>query len=83
MDEQMDSWIKLEVIKPSKSPWGFPAIISYRGGKPRMCIDYRKLNDCVVPDEFPLPRQDTILQSLTGSQWLSTLDALADLLNSL
>jgi len=42
-----------------------------------MCIDYRKLNERVIPDEFPLPRQDTILQSLTGSNWLTTLDALA------
>ncbi len=77
MDEQMDSWIQLSVIEPSKSPWGAPAFITYRGGKPRMVIDYRKLNDLVIPDEFPLPKQDDILQALTGSQWLSTLDALA------
>ena len=73
----MDSWLSLGVIEPSKSPWGFPALIAYRGGKPRMCIDYRKLNEVSVPDEFPLPRQDNILQALTGSHWLSTLDALA------
>jgi Reverse transcriptase (RNA-dependent DNA polymerase) len=65
------------VIEPSKSPWGFPALISYRNGKPRMCIDYQNLNKVVVPDEFPLPRQDAILQALTGSHRLSTLDALA------
>jgi len=41
-----------------------------------MCIDYRKLNERVIPDEFPLPRQAMILQSLTGSNWLTTLDAL-------
>ena len=78
IDKQMNSWINLGVIEPSKSPWGFPALISYRGGKPRMCIDYRKLNEVVIPDEFPLPRQNTILQSITGSRWLSTLEALAD-----
>ena len=77
IDKQMDSWLSLGVIEPSKSPWGFPALIAYRGGKPRMCIDYRKLNEVSVPDEFPLPRQDNILQALTGSRWLSTLDALA------
>ncbi len=77
MDEQMDSWINLEVIEPSKSPWGAPGFITYRNGKPRMVIDYRKLNELVIPDEFPLPKQEDILQSLTGSQWLSTLDALA------
>ena len=77
IDKQMDAWLNIGVIEPSKSPWGFPALIAYRNGKPRMCIDYRKLNEIVVPDEFPLPRQDAILQALTGSRWLSTLDALA------
>ena len=42
-----------------------------------MVIDYRKLNAVTIPDEFPLPRQEDILQALTGAQWLSTFDALA------
>lgn len=42
-----------------------------------MVIDLRRLNDAVIPDEFPLPRQEDILQALQGSQYLSTLDALA------
>jgi len=77
MDKQMDSWISLGVIEPSKSPWGAPTFITYRNGKPRMVIDFRRLNEAVIPDEFPIPRQDDILQALNGSQWLSTLDALA------
>jgi Reverse transcriptase (RNA-dependent DNA polymerase) len=35
------------------------------------------LNEIAISDEFPLPRQDKIIQALSGSQWLSTLDALA------
>ncbi len=77
MDKQIDSWIQLGVIEPSKSPWGAPAFIAYRNGKPRMVIDYRRLNSMVIPDEFPLPRQDDIMQALNGSQWLTTLDALS------
>ena len=42
-----------------------------------MVIDYRKLNEIAISDEFPLPKQYDILQALEGSQWLSTLDALA------
>lgn len=42
-----------------------------------MVIDLRRLNEKVVADEFPLPRQDEILQSLEGSQYLTMLDALA------
>ena len=42
-----------------------------------MVVDYRKLNEIAISDEFPLPKQEDILQALEGSQWLSTLDALA------
>ena len=66
----MDKWIQLGVIEPSKSPWAAPAFIVYRNGKPRMVIDYRKLNEITISDEFPLPKQEDILQALEGSQWL-------------
>lgn len=77
IDKQMDSWLSLEVVEPSKSAWGFPVLIVYRNGKPRMCVDYRKLNAVTIPDEYPLPKQSDIVQALQGSQWLTTLDALA------
>ncbi|KAJ3007678.1 hypothetical protein NUW54_g3453 [Trametes sanguinea] len=77
MDKQMDTWIQLGVIEPSMSPWGAPGFIVYRNGKPRMVIDYRKLNELTIPDEFPLPKQEDIMHALSGAQWLSTMDALA------
>lgn len=77
MDEQLDKWFELGVIEPSKSPWSAPVVIAYRNGKPRFCVDYRKLNAVTIGDEFPIPRQLEILQSLSGAQVLSSLDALA------
>jgi hypothetical protein len=77
IDKQMNSWIELGVIEPSRSPWAAPVFTVWRNGKPRMVIDLRKLNELVVPDEFPLARQEDVLQALEGSQWLTTLDALA------
>lgn len=77
INKQMDSWLALEVVEPSKSAWGFPVLIVYQNGKPRMCVEYQKLNAVTIPDEYPLPKQSDIVQALQGSQWLSTLDALA------
>jgi hypothetical protein len=77
INEQMDKWIKQDVIEPSVSPWGAPVVITYRNGKPRFCIDYWKLNTLTIPDKFPLPRQAEIMQALSGSQVLLTLDALS------
>ncbi len=35
-----------------------------------MVIDYGNLCDLLIPDEFHLPKQDDILQALTGCQQL-------------
>ncbi|THH32421.1 hypothetical protein EUX98_g1748 [Antrodiella citrinella] len=77
IDEQLQKWFEQEVIEPSKSPWSAPVVIIYRNGKPRFCVDYRKLNANTIPDEFPIPRQGEILNTLSGSQVLSSLDALS------
>ena len=77
MDVQIDTWFEQGVIEPSISPWSAPVVIAYGNGKPRFCIDYRKLNAVTTPDEFPIPRQLEILSSLSGAQVLSSLDALS------
>src|SRR5260221_2620639 len=77
IDAQLDKWYSQDVIEPSDSPWGAPVIVVYRFGKPRVCIDYRRVNAVSEADQYPLPRQTDILQALTGSQWLSTFDALS------
>ena len=56
IDEQMDAWLKLEVVEPSASPWGAPTFIIYRQNKLRIVINYWKLNELIIPNEFPLPR---------------------------
>ena len=77
MDIQINTWFEQGVIEASISPWSAPVVIAYCNGKPRFCIDYRKLNAVTTPDEFPIPRQSEILSSLSGAQVLSSLDALS------
>jgi len=43
----------------------------------RFCIDYRKVKAVTEKDAFPLPRIDDTLDTLSGSQWFSTLDMLS------
>ena len=77
IDDQLNTWFEQGVIELSKSPWSAPVVIAYRNGKPRFCVDYRKLNAATIPDEFPIPRQSDILVSPSGAQVLSSLDALS------
>ena len=40
----------------------------------RMCIDYRKLNDAIRKDHFPLPFMDQMLERLAGQSFYCFLD---------
>ncbi|GJT56730.1 reverse transcriptase domain-containing protein [Tanacetum coccineum] len=40
----------------------------------RVCIDYRKLNDAIRKDHFPLPFIDQMLERLTGHDYYCFLD---------
>ena len=77
IDKQIDKWFSQGVIQESDSPWGAPVIVVYQNGKARVCIDYRCMNAVTLADKYPLPQQTDILRALSGSQWLSTFDALS------
>jgi len=44
-------------------------------GKRRMVINYKAMNEATVCDAHKLPRKDSILERVKGSQWFSSLDA--------
>ncbi|QRV90335.1 Retrovirus-related Pol polyprotein from transposon [Ceratobasidium sp. AG-Ba] len=75
--KQVKEWYRLGVIAPTKSPWAFPLIVVYRNNKPRVCVDYRKINERIIVPQYPLPSQRKILDTTSGSKFLSCLDALS------
>ena len=40
----------------------------------RVCIDYRKLNEATMKDQFPLPFIDQMLEKLLGHEYYCFLD---------
>ncbi|XP_061166358.1 uncharacterized protein LOC133191742 [Saccostrea echinata] len=63
------------VIETSDSPWSSPIVlVKKKDGTIRFCIDYRKLNDVTIKDNYPIPRIDTTLDALSGSKLFSTMD---------
>jgi hypothetical protein len=52
-----------------------PVIVPKANGKLWMCIDYTSLNKACPKDPYPLPRIDQIMDSTSGCDHLSFLDA--------
>ncbi len=75
IERQVTELLDKRLIEPSDSPWSSPVVlVSKKDGSKRLCLDYRKLNECTVKDAYPLPRIDDSLDALSGAKYFSTLD---------
>ena len=65
MEEMALEWEKVGFVRKSTSSWNSPVLLVKKAnGKPRFCVDYRRLNLATSNDAYPLPRIDDILDSL-------------------
>lgn len=79
IEKQVINLLDNEAIEPSISAYNSPIILvpkkSTNGEKKfRMCIDYRKLNQKLIPDKHPLPRIDEVLEGLGNAKFFSVID---------
>jgi hypothetical protein len=49
-------------------------ILRKRTGEIQMCVDFRDVNKASINDNYPLPNMEFLLQQVTGSSCMSTLD---------
>lgn len=79
IEDQVNQMIKDKIIEPSCSSYNSPLILvpkrSINGEKKyRLCVDFRQLNKKLIPDKFPLPRIDEILDNLGKTTYFTILD---------
>lgn len=80
IQKQVDNLLNQGIIRESISPWSCPVHIVPKkpdaSGKVkwRLVIDYRRLNDRIIEDKYPLPNINDILDRLGRAQYFTTLD---------
>ena len=64
-----------DIVQKSNSEWGFNTmVVNKKDRTPRICIDFRPLNEVTCKDTYPLPRTDEVVNEIGKAQWFSKLD---------
>ena len=68
LEEELDKLLKINCVEPAISPYASPLVLVRKpDGNLRVCVDYRSVNKDTIPDRYPLPRMDELIDSI-GSQ---------------
>ncbi|XP_037526097.1 uncharacterized protein LOC119403222 [Rhipicephalus sanguineus] len=75
VETEVMEMLRLGIIEKSTSAYQAPiVVVKKKDGTMRLCIDFRQLNNVVVPDAEPIPRPDMMFAQLTGRQYFSKFD---------
>ena len=74
---EIQSLLDQDVIEPSCSPYSSPCIlVPKKNGTHRLVVDYRRINKITVPDSFPLPDIQTLLDEVSNAKYVTVVDLL-------
>lgn len=79
INNQVDQLLGDNIIENSVSPYNSPLLVVPKKStddtkKWRLVVDFRKLNDKIINDKFPLTRIEDVLDKLGRAKYFSTLD---------
>ncbi len=75
LDNFLDENLSSGRIRPSKSPMASPFFfVKKKDGKLRPVQDYRKLNEMMIKNRYPLPLISELMDKLRGAKYFSKLD---------
>ncbi|GFU86096.1 retrovirus-related Pol polyprotein from transposon 17.6 [Trichonephila clavipes] len=72
--KEIEGLLEKGIIEECESPYGAPVVLIPKpNNQVHLRIDYPKLNEVTVPDTYPLPRMDDLLQEAKHTAYISTI----------
>uniref|UniRef100_A0A0N4X776 RNA-directed DNA polymerase n=1 Tax=Haemonchus placei TaxID=6290 RepID=A0A0N4X776_HAEPC len=75
LDDHINKLLAAGRIVESDTPWLHNTVlVKKKDGSLRVCLDFRPLNDITVPDRYPLPRIEDLLERVAGKRYYTSFD---------
>lgn len=75
VEQQLNKMLRHGIIEEATSPYINPLVVVIKKNKTvRLCLDARQLNKMLVPEHESPDPPESILQSFSNFNWLSTID---------
>jgi hypothetical protein len=72
---EIDRMLKLKIIEVGESEYTSPMIlVEAKNREPRPCIDYRRINEIVRTEFYPIPDLEKRVETVAGSKFITILD---------
>lgn len=72
--KEFENMVRSGICSPSCSEWSSPLVVIEKKNDIRIVGDYRRLNNCTIPDRYPIPDLRDCTNHLSGKSVYSKID---------